>query len=421
MTDKRTTLVSLWLLVAYALFVFSSTFSIATAQMSLGLASVLFLVVVITRQFNPLGYPFKTLYLVIGLYLCWILLTTLLAIKSFNAFNVIREEWLFFAIPIGIYLCAKEKHRALLIQIFATGIGIISLYGILQYFTGINWLKDYPPDHAPLFGYLVIGSFPHPLTFGNYWATASLFILGYTIAGDQIYQVNHRAWLIAVGLLGVIATILSHSRGSILALLFGLVCIAMLTSKRLRFYLLGALVAIIVITSIALPSVTGRMTAFDREINRTNRMSRLYIWQESLKIATNHPFVGVGQGEFGKVYRESLPLDAEDRWKHAHAHNDLLNYAAVSGFPGMVIYLLLWLTVLRILWSGWKNQEADPATRQVCLASFLGSITFFATSFTEATFTDEEVRQMLMFIWAIGLGSRYNQYRDEMEQRHEIS
>jgi len=34
-------------------------------------------------------------------------------------------------------------------------------------------------------------------------------------------------------------------------------------------------------------------------------------------------------------------------------------------------------------------------------------VAFVITSLTEATFADEEVREMLMFIWAVGLAGSY--------------
>jgi hypothetical protein len=42
-------------------------------------------------------------------------------------------------------------------------------------------------------------------------------------------------------------------------------------------------------------------------------------------------------------------------------------------------------------------------------ASLLGSAAFAVTSLFEATFADEEVRQLLMFVWALGLASVYQE------------
>ncbi|MCH7689568.1 MAG: hypothetical protein IIA17_00810, partial [candidate division Zixibacteria bacterium] len=49
------------------------------------------------------------------------------------------------------------------------------------------------------------------------------------------------------------------------------------------------------------------------------------------------------------------------------------------------------------------NSQISRSKRIFCAAAAVGSIAFFMTSLTEATFSDEEVRQLLMFVWAAGL------------------
>ena len=134
-------------------------------------------------------------------------------------------------------------------------------------------------------------------------------------------------------------------------------------------------------------------------------MGRFYIWNNSLKLVKENPILGVGNGNFQKEYAIYLPPDTEARKKHVHAHTDLINFAALFGIPGMILYIFIWLELFRILWRKWKTKSDKSHNKPFVLASLLGVIVFFVTSFTEATFVDEEVRQMLMFIWAIGLGS----------------
>jgi O-antigen ligase len=148
----------------------------------------------------------------------------------------------------------------------------------------------------------------------------------------------------------------------------------------------------------------------EREYNLDDEMGRLYIWNSSFKLIKENPILGVGNGNFAVEYAKNLPPDVEARKKHVHAHNDLLNFAAIFGLPGMILYLLIWLELFHILWEAWKKSSVEDLNKSFILASFVGAVVFFVTSFTEATFIDEEVRQMLMFIWAIGLGSVYNDY-----------
>jgi len=79
--------------------------------------------------------------------------------------------------------------------------------------------------------------------------------------------------------------------------------------------------------------------------------------------------------------------------KHAHAHNDLLNVAAVAGIPGALFFLGIWLALFLTLWKGWRAAALENRHRAYLGGAILASAFFFACSFTEAAFADEEVRQ----------------------------
>jgi O-antigen ligase len=135
--------------------------------------------------------------------------------------------------------------------------------------------------------------------------------------------------------------------------------------------------------------------------------SRVYIWTRSLDIVKSHPVFGVGQGNFYDEYVARLPVDITDNRKLTHAHNDFINVAAIAGIPGALFFIGIWLAVFHFLWHGSRKRHWSSADRAFCLAAFLAGVAFLITSMVEATFADEEVRQMLMFVWAIGLASWY--------------
>jgi len=130
---------------------------------------------------------------------------------------------------------------------------------------------------------------------------------------------------------------------------------------------------------------------------------------------------GVGQGNFAEAYEKVMPKDV-NRWViQVHAHNDLFNAAAIGGIPAMVLFGALWFFVLKSFWSGFRNAAPGSPERRLFAAAFLGSAAFFVTSLTEATFSDEEVREMLMFVWSIGLAAQYKKYSRRPPSRPELS
>lgn len=137
----------------------------------------------------------------------------------------------------------------------------------------------------------------------------------------------------------------------------------------------------------------------------------MFIWKKSADIIGDHPVFGVGQGNYYDAYTERMPADSHERKLKGHAHNDLINVAVVGGLPAMLLFVAMWAALLISFWRGWRTAPAGRFGNRLQAAALLGSVAFVITSLTEATFADEEVREMLMFIWAVGLSASY---KDEM-------
>jgi len=87
-------------------------------------------------------------------------------------------------------------------------------------------------------------------------------------------------------------------------------------------------------------------------------IERVAHWQAAWKMWTDHPWLGVGVGNYEPVYtRYALP-----QWQLplGHAHNYYLNIAAETGIVGLGAYLSLWGVALLQTWrlvrrgSGWE-------------------------------------------------------------------
>lgn len=392
----------------YLLYVISSTFSIAATQITLGLSLIGFLTLIAVKPFNPFSNKLLRFYLIVAMYIGWMILSSLMGPTPVTSVIAVKEEWLFLAIPIGVYLCANNQYRRYLVTAFAVSVAVVGAYGVLQHFIGIDWFRVKPLIPAKDFGYLVCGNFPHPLTFGNYFVTASGFLLTLGLASKHEFAQRYRILFIISALLAGSAAIFSYSRGSILALVFGVLLLILIRGRR--YWLYGISVIIVAIGILFLtPNLSDRVESnLQRELSTNDKMGRPFIWKNSFSLVKENPLFGVGLENFRVEYAKRLPTDVQARKKHVHAHNDLINIAANGGIPAMLFYIGIWLVILYLFWIG---QRSPPKTNQVYLmAALIGSVVFLVSSVTEATFADEEVREMLMFIWAIGLGSLYKQH-----------
>jgi O-antigen ligase len=160
-----------------------------------------------------------------------------------------------------------------------------------------------------------------------------------------------RGWLAAAGGLLLVALLLTASRG---ALLLGLPAGALLwawgwwrwqaqqqnarlTHRPRRLVILAAL-ALAGLAVLLLVLLLG-----ERLTNSATILHRLTIWQSSLALWRDFPWLGVGPGGFFWHYPAYLPLGALDEPNLYHPHNLWLEMATGWGVLGLLwLGLLLW-------------------------------------------------------------------------------
>ncbi|MEW5797162.1 MAG: O-antigen ligase family protein [Candidatus Zixiibacteriota bacterium] len=440
----------------FLLFVFASTFSISLSQSALGIAAVLFVIAAVSERFNPFGGGLQWFWAAVAIYIGWLVLVCLLQGEPLRALDNIREEWLFAVIPIGIYLGRDTTFPDRAMKVLALGLLLVSLAALIMAGFGVQY--SWPDGFTPLLetNPRVRGTFAHALTFGNVAAIASLCVLAWAFL--QRTPVTPRARSAAGGpssadsddsttppsmsgarqmpssagflrrpllswqtlallasILGLIAVLLCGGRGPMLAALVGLVVLPSIMPRpwrRLGWAVLLVVLAIGVLT----PTVRSRFSVeLGWHFNRDWPGGRLFIWERSLDIAIAHPLTGVGPGNFGREYHERLDTSVSDRFWYQHAHNDFLEAACRSGIPGAATFALLWVSALRSLWRGRRHWGEGSRQRRSLAVALVGSLVFFVESLSEATFSDEEVRVLLMLVWALGLAAVYNREKSSAQ------
>ncbi len=406
MSRSSTDLPNRLLLFFFSLFVFSSTFSIALSQMSLGCALAAFVVVVIRSRYQPFVGSLKWFYLGIAGYFVWLMLAAILGKTPLRSIAMMREEWLFTVATIGIYVMRSDEYRHKVVTLFSVSVGMLSLYAIVQYFTLIDWLNLEGFGFVPIPCTAVTGNFSNVLTFANFFSVAGFFILGYAVSSDDPWD-RKRFLLVFVASLSMLAALLTYSRGPFLYMMAGLLVIIALKGKGIRWYALG-MFALLGVLTISMPALRNRyVDDLSRDVSGVNEGGRLFVWKNSLKVIEEHPVFGVGPGNFKEYYALQAGPELEDKFHHVHAHNDYLNVAALGGIPDALLFCGLWVVVFGYCWIGYRRADFSPADRQFCFAALMGSVLFFMSGLSEAAFADEEVRQMLMFVWGAGLAPWY--------------
>lgn len=160
----------------------------------------------------------------------------------------------------------------------------------------------------------VVGYFRNP----NVLATHLVLVAPF--AAVLLHERRVSGWVLAMlGLLGVTALALTFSRAGLVALA---VALAIALSRRQPWLALPAVPVVAAI--LGSPFSTGRLSTV---------VSRLGAWWAAGTMIADHPWLGVGPGNFRQYATERLQLDM---W---HAHNLPLHIAAETGILGGALML----------------------------------------------------------------------------------
>ena len=409
MADDRLPISDYLLAGSLALSLFSSTFSVAVSQTALGLATVLYVIMVTAgRTRFPADLP-RWFCVAVAAWLAWLVVASLVNDQPLGSLNAVRDNWLFIAIPISICVIRRGMLRLLLVSL-ACGVVFVSLVGIWQYFTGSTALVDMQLSPAPGFGHRATGFFTGLVTFGNYFALAAAGLFGYLLIGNKTMSRRLAVFLSAAAFLAFLVTILNFGRGAVVAVILSTGCLLVLCGRIQWKVSLGSL-AVIAATLLVVPGIGARFVdQFEKDFYGESEGGRVFIWKHTLKIVEQHPITGIGPANFKQAYTSYLRSDVPEIRKLHHAHSDLLHAAATTGVPGLLLMAIMWVIVIRYFLRGLQLslRKGDTAAAASFGAALSASICGLTTSLFHEAFSDDEVRLPLMFFWSVGLALMYN-------------
>jgi hypothetical protein len=96
-------------------------------------------------------------------------------------------------------------------------------------------------------------------------------------------------------------------------------------------------------------------------VSMTSDIARTEVWKTALRVFTDNPLLGYGNGNFYLAFRRYENWDMIDAVKNAnyvqaHAHNDILHVLATMGIVGFIAYALLGAALI-ILACGHKEKR----------------------------------------------------------------
>jgi O-antigen ligase len=146
------------------------------------------------------------------------------------------------------------------------------------------------------------------------------------------------------------------------------------------------------------------------DLNTPSTQVRLIQWKHALKIAADHPIVGVGWRDLQPVIRRyampdpNIPANiTKDVFSIGHFHSTYVTILVCFGIAGFLAFAWLMISVWRTLGIAIKHTD-DEGDRSIIFASRAAVIGFLVAGIFDWTFGDAEVVTMLWFVIGMGIG-----------------
>lgn len=335
----------------------------------------------------------------LALFLGVLLVSTLASLRPDQAGGWSRM-WVLIGY-FGIYWWLDRARAVRFTWWLVLGGTIAAVYGIVQHWTGADWYRSLMGRELEVRarvqgagGYAVIGFFSSYLTF------AHLMVFPLAAATTRALAGSVPAAAASVAMLASI--VLSTARGAWIALLGGVVVLALVGGRRWAVRLVPAAALVAGLTVALSPNLRAQIEPmFTLEGPNAGRVA---IYRANLDIVREHPVLGFGFGRYrphAKPYYEPYP--AADR--KSHAHNNFLHMAAEAGLLGLAAFALLYAMILRL---GWDAVRATRGTAAAATAAgaWLGIVAFLLGGLTQYNFGDNEVAVAMWATTAVLLRCR---------------
>lgn len=299
--------------------------------------------------------PFRSSW-VAGPFALYVLVVALsvVAAERVPAWSTELYRWLS---PLLVYLVAVDElrdRRSVRSALIGTAIGVaaVSVYGFVQVWLGLG-----PPSFSVSGVTRAFGTFGQPNPFAGYLGVTVPLLVAVSGAWFAARPGARRrqempAWVVGLaalaGGLGLLALVLTQSRGGWLGALAGLGAVVWLLGGRVRWAAIGlaAAVAIVLVATPLGERVAARLGAEALGSGQTAEVTpenfavqeRLAHWRAGVEMVRRSPVFGVGAGNFSRAFRDATPV-WRFRVPRGHAHNAYIQAAAQTGLVGLVAYL----------------------------------------------------------------------------------
>ncbi len=367
--------ITLWILL------FGSTFSNSISEITMGIIIGAFVLKkILSKKYSPpacsnfacrrAGLPASPINLMLYV-LCAIVFVTLLRSAYFSEsirgfVRIVKYAFLYFALIDLFQSDAKRLKRTFWVLMIVAFITFLN--GIFQSIFGFDILR-----HRGIIkeDYLmrIMASFIHPNDFGAY----IIFILPLTFCFFSSYlKKNQKVFLVISCLLGCYCLLRTSSRGAWIGILIGILVYFFFYKKKISMIVPLAIIFLIIVS----PNGFDRLKSLFA-IEQNTVWERVQLWKGTWNMVKVHPFFGFGVNTFSRYFLEYKPAIYPDI---RYTHNSYLQMWSEIGIFGLLVFLSIIFTVLRITVRDMKNKMQKGLEGFILLGLAAGYIAFLIQS-----------------------------------------
>ncbi len=185
---------------------------------------------------------------------------------------------------------------------------------------------------------------------------------------------------------GVGAAVASQSRGMLIAFPLA-ACVWLLFNTRLRRgrAMIGTAVlsALFIAFAVTTTSIGNRVEIGLQELGSTMNKNedssigvRAQLWKASVRTFSEHPWFGIGKGEFPKALAAFVSEGSVTKAsaENKHSHNELLFALTEMGLPGGIAVLALYAIPFALFWR--RRHSGRPQTRRAAAMGAIALVCF---------------------------------------------
>jgi O-antigen ligase len=350
------------------------------------------------RELGPLAWPLAALVLWLGLSAAWS--------KDLREAAV---SLLFFLFPFGLLalLVARLPWRQRPLEgvygLLAAMAVVVSAVGIVQWLSrDVFWNPKVEVVNTYRSFFRVNSVFWDPSIYGRF------LVVGILAALALVLLRGSPRWerILSLAVLGMwVGLLFSFSQSSFVSLLAGVALLAALVWRWRALLALGLVAAVLVVVGAAAPQFQdARESLFGSSSSvfndATSGRSRLV--SNGIRIAADHPVIGVGLGGFRRAYAERLGLERE-RPRRAASHTTPVTVAAETGVVGLGLFL--WFAAA-VLWAALRDTRGVRLARVTGFVSGLALSAIFVHSLFYNAFFEDPMTWGLVGLVALAAGNR---------------